>query len=189
MKVGYREAGTEEIFHLLLAYKFHLGRSLVLCFLHDLNTLLSPVSLCMHAKPLQLCPTLSDPMDYSPPGSSVHGILQAKIQEWVAMPSSKWSTRARDRTCVSCLLHWRSGSLPPAPPGKHVVIISSKRESGLFLWGFSTGLSQQTMIPDHLGKKKKKWFTQCRCFICWAKGLGNREIIHFKMSLSVYVLF
>ena len=33
----------------------------------------------------QLCPTLCDPMDYSPPGSSVHGILQARILEWVAI--------------------------------------------------------------------------------------------------------
>ncbi|CAM9415088.1 unnamed protein product [Rangifer tarandus platyrhynchus] len=37
----------------------------------------------------QLCPTLCNPMDYSPPGSSVHRILQARILEWVAMPSSK----------------------------------------------------------------------------------------------------
>ena len=36
-----------------------------------------------------LCLTLCDPMDYSPPGSSVHEILQARILEWVAMPSSK----------------------------------------------------------------------------------------------------
>ena len=35
---------------------------------------------------LQSCPTLCDPMDYSSPGSSVHGILQAKILEWVACP-------------------------------------------------------------------------------------------------------
>ena len=39
-----------------------------------------------HAKSLQLCPTLHDPMDCSPPGSSVHGILQARIVEWVAFP-------------------------------------------------------------------------------------------------------
>ena len=45
-------------------------------------------SACMHAKSLQSCPTLCDPMDCSPPGSSVHGILQARILEWVAMPSS-----------------------------------------------------------------------------------------------------
>ena len=40
----------------------------------------------------QSCPTLCDPVDYSPPGSSVHGILQARILEWVAMPSSIWSS-------------------------------------------------------------------------------------------------
>ena len=44
-------------------------------------------SLCC-AKSLQSCLTLCDPMDCSPPGSSVHGILQARTLEWVAMPSS-----------------------------------------------------------------------------------------------------
>ena len=39
-----------------------------------------------HAKSLQSCPTLCEPMDCSPPGSSVHGILQARILEWVAVP-------------------------------------------------------------------------------------------------------
>ena len=43
------------------------------------------LEMCVCAKSLQLCPTLCDPMDYSPPGSSVHGILQARILEWVAM--------------------------------------------------------------------------------------------------------
>ena len=44
---------------------------------------------CVCAKLLQLCQTLSDAMDCSPPGSSVHGILQARILEWVAMPCSR----------------------------------------------------------------------------------------------------
>ena len=43
---------------------------------------------CMHAKSLQSCPTLCDPMDSSPPGSSVHRILQARILEWVAISFS-----------------------------------------------------------------------------------------------------
>ena len=47
------------------------------------------VAVC--AKALQSCPTLCDPMDCSLPGSSVHGILQARILEWVAMPSSRGS--------------------------------------------------------------------------------------------------
>ena len=48
------------------------------------------------AKLLQLCSTLCDPMDCSPPGSSVHGILQARMLEWVAMPSSRGSSQPRD---------------------------------------------------------------------------------------------
>ena len=46
----------------------------------------------------QLCPTLCDPIDCSPPGSSVHGILQARILEWVAVPISMRSSQPRDRT-------------------------------------------------------------------------------------------
>ena len=49
----------------------------------------------------QLCPTLCDPMDCSPPGSSVHGILQARIWEWVAISFSRGSSQARDQTQVS----------------------------------------------------------------------------------------
>ena len=56
---------------------------------------------CECAKSLQLCLTLCDPVDCDSPGSSVHGILQARILEWVAMPSSRGSSRPRDRTCVS----------------------------------------------------------------------------------------
>ena len=41
------------------------------------------------AKSLQSCPTLSDPMDFSPPGSSVHGIFQARVLEWVAIAFSE----------------------------------------------------------------------------------------------------
>ena len=46
------------------------------------------VCVCVCAKLLQACPTLCNAMDCSPPGSSVHGILQARILEWIAMPSS-----------------------------------------------------------------------------------------------------
>ena len=42
----------------------------------------------MHAKSLQSYPTLCDPLEYSPPGSSVHGILQARTLDWAAMPFS-----------------------------------------------------------------------------------------------------
>ena len=50
----------------------------------------------------QSCPTLCDPTDCSPPGSSVRGILQARVPEWVAIPFSRVSSQPRDRTLVSC---------------------------------------------------------------------------------------
>ena len=56
------------------------------------------------AQLLQLCLTLSNPMDCSPPGSSVHGILQPRIQEWVAIPFSRGSSQLRDWTCISCFM-------------------------------------------------------------------------------------
>ena len=52
---------------------------------------------------------LCDPMDCSPPGSSVHEILQARILEWVAVPSSRDSSQPWDQTCisfVSCIGRW-----------------------------------------------------------------------------------
>ena len=51
----------------------------------------------------QSCLTLCDPMDCSPPGSSVPGILQARILEWVAISFSRGSSQLRDQTHVSCI--------------------------------------------------------------------------------------
>jgi len=50
------------------------------------------LTLCVCVLVAQLCPALCDPMDCSPPGSSVHGILQARILEWVAIPFSSLLT-------------------------------------------------------------------------------------------------
>ena len=49
--------------------------------------------------PVRLC----DPMDCNPPGSSVHGIVQARLLEWVAISFSRGSSQPRDQTCVSCV--------------------------------------------------------------------------------------
>ena len=58
---------------------------------------------CMCVLVAQLCLTLCDPTDYSPPGFFVHGILQASILEWIAVPFSRGSSRPRNRTPVSCI--------------------------------------------------------------------------------------
>ena len=69
---------------------------------------------CVRAQLLQSCPTLCDPVDRSPPDSSVHGLLQARILEWVAIASSRVCSQPRDWTCVcyifcigrQVLYHW-----------------------------------------------------------------------------------
>ena len=63
-----------------------------------------PVKVKMKMLLAQLCPTLCDPMDCSPPGSSVHGILQARILEWVPLSFSRGSSQPRDWTQVSCII-------------------------------------------------------------------------------------
>ena len=71
-------------------------------------------SLAVQCLVVPSCPTLCDRMDCSPPGSSVHEILQARILEWVAVPSSKGSCQPRDWTQVSCT----AGRFFTKPPGK-----------------------------------------------------------------------
>ena len=68
-------------------------------------------SICIYVC-AQSCLTHFNHVNYSPPGSSVHGISQARILEWVAMPSSRGSSRCRDQACVSCVYCIKSEFLP-----------------------------------------------------------------------------
>ena len=70
------------------------------------------------AQSLESCLSLCNPMDDSPPGSSVTGILHARTVEWVAIYFSSVSSIPRDQTLFLCLLHWQEGSLPLAPPSQ-----------------------------------------------------------------------
>ena len=70
-------------------------------WLNNSTTTAFILTLLFSAKSLQSCPTLCDPMDYSPPDSSVHGILQTRIMGWVTMSSSRGSSLPRDQTYVS----------------------------------------------------------------------------------------
>ena len=83
---------------------------------------LSSILLCIYVKErkwkfAQLCLTFCNPVDYSLPGSSVLGILQARILEWVAVPFSRGSSQPRDQTHVSCIAgrfftDWPSREVP-----------------------------------------------------------------------------
>ena len=108
--------------------------------------------LCLCA---QSCPTLCDPMDRSLPGFSNHGISQARILEWVAMPCSRGSSRSEERR-VSCHVHLhhhmpgvRARSCPTlrdpmdcSPPGSSVHGISRARILEWVTISYSRGCSQ-----------------------------------------------
>ena len=66
----------------------------------------------------QACLTLCDPMDCRPSGTSVHGIFQARIQEWVALSSSWGSSRPRDQACVSYIAGRFFTAEPSGKPSK-----------------------------------------------------------------------
>ena len=80
----------------------------------------SVCSLPTQAQSLQSCPALHNPMDYSPPGSSGHGIILARILEWADIFYCRGSSRPRDQTHVSCfgrqiLYHWATLGLNKTP--------------------------------------------------------------------------
>ena len=84
----------------------------------------------------QSCPTLSSPTDCSPPGFSVHGILQVRILEWITLPSSRGSSRPRDRNQVSCIA------------------------SGLFtIW-----TTREALCSNKKFKKSYKWNATCESY-------------------------
>ena len=73
----------------------------------------------VHARLLQSCPALCDPMDCRPPGSSVHGILQARTLEWIATCSSG-DIPDPGTELVSLMAPALAGTLPLVPPEKPV---------------------------------------------------------------------
>ena len=108
------------------------------------------VHMCVCAKLLQLCLPFYDPMDCSPSGSSVHRILQARILEWVSMPSSWGSSKTQGSNLhLSCLLHWQAGSLLLAPPRKpQLIMVLEKKsyEEQLIIFSFKKRLLRKFII-------------------------------------------
>ena len=96
------------------------------------------------------CPTLCDPMDWSPPGSSVHGIFQARILEWGAISSSRGSSWHRDWIRISCVGSWvlyhRAAKEAPPLSSHHPLECACQRRPIYSLWGF----------PYHFMNQKEK---------------------------------
>ena len=111
-------------------------------------SMMGRASACVHAKSLQLCPTLCQAMDCSPPGSSACGILQARILKWVAMPSSRGSSPPRDRIHIST---------SPALAGEFFTTSSTWQTWGRAEWRL-TSWKSFLQEPGVLGwKDKKDW--------------------------------
>ena len=85
-----------------LIYSFSFLESTFWLQFHSFINWITPKIYIMHlhARLLQLCLTLCDPVDHRPPGSSVHRILQARIVEWVVMPFSRVSFWSRNQTSI-----------------------------------------------------------------------------------------
>ena len=113
----------------------------------------------MHAKLLHLCPILCDSMDCSLPDSSVHGILQTRILEWVAMPSSRGSSWPRGRTHVLCLLHLQASSVSSRTSlvAQTVKRLSTIRETWVQSLGWEDLLEKEMAIHSSTIAWKISW--------------------------------
>ena len=94
-----------------------------------MDILNTQIDRCMHAKLLQSCPTLCDPMDYSLPGSSVHWDSPGKDIGVSCHALLQGIFPAQElNLCLLRLLHWQAGSLPLTPPGKPVCMASGTNQ-------------------------------------------------------------
>ena len=97
---------------------------------------------CMYTQLLQSCPTLCNSTDCSPPGFSLHGILQARILVWVAMSSSRGSSQSRDPTYVSSV----------SCTGRHSLHSWHHLEN---LTHATTRVSSEDMMPSEISQSQK----------------------------------
>ena len=107
----------------------------------------------------QSCPTLCDPMDCNLPGSSVHGIFQARILEWVAISFSRRSSWPRDWTCISCVI------------GRHFTVWATREVQSRSRCFFGTLLLFW-------------WSNRCWQFDLWLLCLFKIQLVHLEVLSS-----
>ena len=119
----------------------------------------------------QSCPTLCDPMDWcSPPGSSIHGILQARILEWVAISLSRGSSQPRDRTQVSCIV------------GRRFTVWATREAV------YSIGIYSEYLIITYNGKESEKEYRN----ICISESFfyipetNTVNLLYFNLKIESY---
>ena len=95
-------------------------------------------------------------MDYSLPDSSVHGISQARILEWVAMPSSRQSSWAKDRTRISCIAGEFCRATEEAPWYR---VVKVKVKSLSCVWLFATPWTVAYQAPQSMGFPRQEYWS------------------------------
>ena len=140
----------------LLKYCFYVKER---DFSYDLNIWGFPGGLCVHAKSLQLCLILCEPMDYSPPDSFVYEILQARILEWVAGLPRCLNDKDSTCQCRRCRFHPRVGKIPwsrkwqPAPVFLPEKVQGQKSLEGYSPWGHKETWLSNWALTNILGEK------------------------------------
>ena len=130
-----------------------------------------------------VCPTLCDPMDCSPPGSSVHGLFQAKM-EWIAVSYSRgfsWSRKIPDSGSNSHILLWQADSLPLVPPGRRAwqptpVFLPGESHGQRGLAGYSPWGPKESDRTGQLGT------AQHRCLNKFIKKSSENEKIKWNQK-------
>ena len=132
-------------------------------------------------KVTQSCPTLCDPMDCSPPGSSVHGVLQARILEWVVVPFSRNLSYPGIEPRSPAL---QADSLPSEPPGmppglkkccwvqkSHLMAVGWEKLHGFFFFFFFAAVGAG---PDQLANCPYQRQQAVICFLGCIKQVGRQ---------------
>ena len=119
-----------------------------------------------NAQLLQSCPSLCDPRDCGPPGSSVHGILQARILEWAAVPFSMGSSQPRDRTHI-----------PAAPALQEDSILLSHQGNPLNRRGLFISESSDSQILDPV----RNLTNHDHIPLFWVRVNRQVETVHFSI--------
>ena len=109
----------------------------------------------------QLGPTLCDPMDYSPPDSSVPGILQARILEWVAIAFSRESSLPRDQTWVSAHCRQILYHLSHQGSPQSVVVLFFRFAESMEKENYSLHTQERTIPPKNLAASEADFGADC----------------------------
>ena len=114
-----------------------------------------------------------DPTDCTPPDSSVHGILQARILEWVAIFSSRGSSQPRDQALVSCIA---GGFFMPEPPGKPTEGLLSLFWGPLYEWRNNSNFYANVSDPVERNILKMQETTAETTLLSGWAGMGSRTL-------------